>query len=100
MKRKDIHKLIEGYFDATLSLEDETLLKWMIAHTDEDSDDIREAQAVLGIFATDRKLNGIKKKQQPRTVWAKVQYAAVLAIIVLLDVFFDLDDNINNDLTK
>ena len=43
MANKDIHSLIEGYFDATLSIKEEALLKQLLAETQEDTEDIREA---------------------------------------------------------
>ena len=48
MAKNDIHSLIEGYFDATLSEQEEAKLKQMLAETDDDSDDIREAKATMG----------------------------------------------------
>ena len=54
MAKNDIHSLIEGYFDATLSEQEEAKLKQMLAETDDDSDDIREAKATMGLFATER----------------------------------------------
>ena len=60
MDKRDIHKLIEEYFDATLSAHDETLLVHMLSQTDEDTEDIREAKATMGLFAMNRKLTGKK----------------------------------------
>ena len=54
---QDIHKLIEAYFDCTLSEQEEQQLKQMLATTEEDTDDVREAKAVLGVFAMERKLS-------------------------------------------
>lgn len=54
---QDIHKLINAYFDCTLSEQEELRLKYMLATTDEDTDDVREAKAVLGVFAMERKLS-------------------------------------------
>lgn len=54
---QDIHKLIEAYFDCTLSEQEEQQLKQMLATTEEDTADVREAKAVLGVFAMERKLS-------------------------------------------
>lgn len=54
---RDIHKLIDAYFDCTLSEQEEQWLKRMLATTDEDTADVREAKAVLGVFAMERKLS-------------------------------------------
>lgn len=54
---RDIHKLIDAYFDCTLSEQEEQRLKRMLATTDEDTADVREAKAVLGVFAMERKLS-------------------------------------------
>lgn len=55
--KQDIHKLIEAYFDCTLSEQEEQQLKQMLATTEEDTADVREAKAVLGVFAMERKLS-------------------------------------------
>ena len=54
---QDIHKIIEAYFDCTLSEQEEQQLKQMLATTEEDTADVREAKAVLGVFAMERKLS-------------------------------------------
>lgn len=54
--KQDIKKLIEAYFDCTLSEQEEEQLKQMLATTEEDTADVREAKAVLGVFAMERKL--------------------------------------------
>lgn len=54
---KDIHKLIESYFDCILSEQEEQQLKQMLATTEEDTADVREAKAVLGVFAMERKFS-------------------------------------------
>lgn len=54
---QDIHKITEAYFDCTLSEQEELQLKQMLATTEEDTADVREAKAVLGVFAMERKLS-------------------------------------------
>ncbi len=61
---QDIHKLIEAYFECTLSEQEEQQLKQMLATTEEDTADVREAKAVLGVFAMERKLS---QYAQPNT---------------------------------
>lgn len=61
---QDIHKLIEAYFDCTLSEQEEQQLKQMLATTEEDTADVREANAVLGVFAMARRLS---QDAQPTT---------------------------------
>lgn len=64
--------------------------------TDDDSDDIRETKATMGLFATERyftkKAPATKK---PRKGWRRLKYAAVFALGVLLDLFLDIDNPYN-----
>lgn len=101
MQQNDIHKLVEGYFDATLSVQEEDMLRQMLAQTNEDTEDIREAKAIMGIFATNRKLTGKKMVgQKPKTAWGKVKYAAILLIAVLFDALADIDNPLDNKISK
>ena len=96
MAKNDIHSLIEGYFNATLSEQEEAKLKQMLAETDDDSADIREAKATMGLFATERHFTEkapVTKK--PRKGWRRLKYAAVFALGVLLDLFLDIDNPYN-----
>lgn len=94
MANKDIHSLIEGYFDATLSIKEEALLKQLLAETQEDTEDIREAKATMGLFATKRKIsNKVLADKTPKKKWNKQKYAAAIVFGVLLDLFLDIDDS-------
>lgn len=94
MANKDIHSLIEGYFDATLSIKEEVLLKQLLAETQEDTEDIREAKATMGLFATKRKIsNKVLADKTPKKKWNKLKYAAAIVFGVLLDLFLDIDDS-------
>ena len=94
MANKDIHSLIEGYFDATLSIKEEALLKQLLAETQEDTEDIREAKATMGLFATKRKIsNKTLTVETPKKKWRKLKYAAAIVFGVLLDLFLDIDDS-------
>lgn len=96
MAQNNIHEMIEKYFDATLSEQEETQLKLMLANTIEDTEDIREVKAVLGVFATDRKLRGKHlAAQKPQTVWSKMKYAAIFVLGFLLDGVTSYDDSID-----
>lgn len=96
MAQNNIHEMIEKYFDATLSEQEETQLKLMLANTIEDTEDIREAKAVLGVFATDRKLREKHlAAQKPQTVWSKMKYAAIFVLGFLLDAVTSYDDSID-----
>ena len=96
MAKNDIHSLIEGYFDATLSEQEEAKLKQMLAETDDDSADIREAKATMGLFATERSFTEkAPTTKKPRTGWRRLKYAAVFALGVLLDLFLDIDNPYN-----
>ena len=93
MANKDIHNLIERYFDATLCLNEEALLQ-MLAETKEDTEDIREAKATMGLFATKRKIsNKTLIVETPKKKWRKLKYAAAIVVGVLLDLFLDIDDS-------
>ena len=73
----------------------------MLARTSEDSEDIRETKATMGLFATNRKRNGKKQPvQKPKTIWGKLKYAAVLIIGILIDTLVDIDDHIDNNFSK
>ena len=55
----------------------------------------------MGLFATNRKLNGKKQPvQKPKTIWGKLKYAAVLIIGILIDTLVDIDDHIDNNFSK
>lgn len=81
---QDIHKLIEAYFDCILSEQEEQQLKQMLATTEEDTADVREAKAVLGVFAMERKLS--QGTPVPHSRKRILRYAAA-AIAVLAMAF-------------
>ncbi len=101
MEKNDIHKLIDGYFNATLSEKEEFQLRQMLSETTEDSNDILEIKAVMGVFATNRKIEGktlpVHKHQ---TAWGKMKYAAILVISIILDAIIDFDDPLENKISK
>lgn len=98
MAQGEIQKLIEGYFEANLSIQEEAQLRRLLSQTNEDTMDIREAKAIMGIFATNRKLTGKKLPNlKPQTVWSKLKYAAVIAFGILFDALVDFDDPMDNN---
>lgn len=101
MEKNDIHKLIDGYFNATLSEKEEFQLRQMLSETTEDSNDILETKAVMGVFATNRKIEGkTLSVQKPQTAWGKMKYAAILVISIILDAIIDFDDPLENKISK
>ena len=101
MEKNDIHKLIDGYFNATLSEKEEFQLRQMLSETTEDSNDILEIKAVMGVFATNRKIEGkTLSVQKPQTAWGKMKYAAILVISIILDAIIDFDDPLENKISK
>ncbi len=85
---QDIHILIEAYFDCTLSEQEEQQLKQMLATTEEDTADVREAKAVLGVFAMERKLSkGARPIQHPTNSRKRIIRYAAAAIAVFAIVF-------------
>ena len=101
MEKNDIHELIDGYFNATLSEKEEFQLRQMLSETTEDSNDILEIKAVMGFFATNRKIEGktlpVHKHQ---TAWGKMKYAAILVISIILDAIIDFDDPLEDKISK
>ena len=66
----------------------------MLAETQEDTEDIREAKATMGLFATKRKIsNKVLADKTPEKKWNKLKYAAAIVFGVLLDLFLDIDDS-------
>lgn len=62
-----------------------------------DTEDIREAKATFRLFSTKRKLTRKQlAEQKPQTTWGKIKYAAIFAIGILLDLFVDYDDSIED----
>ena len=65
------------------------------------SNDILEIKAVMGVFATNRKIEGktlpVHKHQ---TAWGKMKYAAILVISIILDAIIDFDDPLEEKISK
>lgn len=91
MKRIDdktieqIHQLIDAYFDAQTTTEEETLLKQILANVDVSTPKIQEARAVLGLFAYKRK-NNIGKKRFSFRFKRVLKYAALIAVCAVIGI--------------
>ena len=68
MAQSNIHKMIEKYYDATLSEQEETLLRQMLSQTDLDTEDVREAKATMGLFSTNRKITDVELSSETLSV--------------------------------
>lgn len=71
-----LQSLIEKYFDGETSLDEERTLRHSLAATSLQSDKINEAKAVLGFFATQRKVSRQKPSKLP------YRAAAVIALLI------------------
>lgn len=87
MKNEDIiisdeqlDALIQRYFDAETSLEEEALLKRAVAHREEPRYD--EIRAVLGFMAAKRR-SVAKKRKRGTTMWLQVAAVAAVAALVV-----------------
>ena len=91
MKRIDdktieqIHQLIDAYFDARTTLEEETLLRQILANVDVSTPKIQEARAVLGLFAYNRR-NTAGKKKLAVQFKRIIKYAAIIAVCAVIGV--------------
>lgn len=93
MKRIDdktieqIHQLIDAYFDARTTIEEETLLKQILANVDVTTPKIQEARAVLGLFAYKRKSVKGKNKKKIALRFKKIlKYAAIIAVCSVVGI--------------
>ena len=79
-----IDEMIERYFEATLSEEEETVLKAFLASPEGQAPEYDEVRAVMGYFAAGRV---VRQAHQPYRLTNRiVAIAASLAIIVTLGV--------------
>jgi hypothetical protein len=92
MMMERIDEMIERYFEATLSEEEETALKAFMASPEGQAPEYDEVRAVMGYFATGRSLN-LSKGRWPGSFGRLrnrtrrlIAVAASLAILVTLGV--------------
>lgn len=68
---------------------------------DTDTENIGETKATIRLFSAKRKLTGKQiAEHKPQTTWGKIKYAAIFGIGILLDLFVDIDDTIEDKLSK
>lgn len=92
---KSVNELIEGYFEGTLSQDEETALKVFLASEEGQGPEYDEVRAVMGYFAAGRSVifgntKAITSRRSLRLreiVWRRIAaIAASLAIIITLGV--------------
>ena len=87
---KKIDELIEGYFEGTLSQDEETALKVFLASEEGQGSEYDEVRAVMGYFAAGRSVEILRSRPLPqndRKVWRRIlAIAASMAIIITLGV--------------
>lgn len=87
---KKIDELIEGYFEGTLSQNEETALKVFLASEEGQGPEYDEVRAVMGYFAAGRSVEILRSRPLPqndRKVWRRIlAIAASLAIIITLGI--------------
>lgn len=76
---QDIHKLIEKYFDGTLSEEQERELRDMLLSGNYAGEDVDEALAVMGYWAVRRRV--AVSSHRRRASWAAAACAAVAIFV-------------------
>ena len=90
-----VNELIEGYFEGTLSQDEETALKVFLASEEDQGPEYDEVRAVMGYFAAGRAVifgntKAITSRRSLRLreiVWRRIAaIAASLAIIITLGV--------------
>ena len=79
MNTPELHNLIERYFNADTSLDEERLLRRELATGINNSDDpvIQEACAVMGLHVIRRKPDAISRKTVSPPIWRNVAAVAV-----------------------
>lgn len=85
-----VNELIEGYFEGTLSQNEETALKVFLASEEGQGPEYDEVRAVMGYFAAGRSVEILRSRPLPqndRKVWRRIlAIAASMAIIITLGV--------------
>ena len=87
---KKIDELVDGYFEGTLSEDEETALKIFLASEEGQGPEYDEVRAVMGYFAAGRSVEILRSRPLPqndRKVWRRIlAIAASLAIIITLGI--------------
>ena len=104
--REALLRLIERYFEAETSLEEERYLRQLLVETDCDDPAVEAARAVMGVFAVDRKIADyksqktvLKPQRKLRGVrWAVISAVASVAIIVAVVSLMNSGQRTNQDM--
>ena len=95
---KKIDELIEGYFEGTLSQDEETALKVFLASEEGQGPEYDEVRAVMGYFAAGRSVEILRSRPLPqndRKMWRRIRaIAASMAIIITLGINIFNQNNI------
>ena len=87
---KKINELIEGYFEGTLSQDEETALKVFLASEEGQGPEYDEVRAIMGYFAAGRSVETLRSRPLPqndRKMWRRIlAIAASMAIIITLGI--------------
>ena len=90
-----IDEIIERYFEATLSEEEETALKAFLVSPEGQAPEYDEVRAVMGYFATGRVVRQANQRRLSIRPWMKVAaVAACMALIFTLGVNLYNKDNV------
>ena len=85
---KKIDELVDGYFEGTLSEDEETALKLFLASEEGQGPEYDEVRAVMGYFAAGRSVEILRSRPLPqndRKVWRRIlAIAASMAIIITI----------------
>ena len=89
--REALLRLIERYFEAETSLEEERYLRQLLVEPDCNDSAVEAARAVMGVFAVDRKISDTQqlntasspKRRFGGTNWAVISAVASVAIIIV-----------------
>ena len=89
---ENIDNMIERWFEATLTQEEETALKVFLASEEGQAPEYDEIRAVMGYFATGRAVSGTRK---PVRLWGRLMaVAASLALVVTLGIKLYNNNNV------
>ena len=91
---KKINELIEGYFEGTLSRDEETALKVFLASEEGQGPEYDEVRAVMGYFAAGRSVEILRSRPLPQN--DKKMLRRILAIAASLAIIITLGINIFN----
>ena len=97
-----VNELIEGYFEGTLSQDEETALKVFLVSEEGQGPEYDEVRAVMGYFAAGRSVEILRSRslsqndrKHASAIWRRIAaVAASLAIIITLGVSIYNKENI------